>query len=186
MTQLYDAAKRVLTRYYAVESDDDPGYHERVDAAIDGLGVLDALVKEFDSGGLENYFRDQEDKRLGRWRWPENPDYYVKSMSLDRVAVVYDHSEGLAYGQFNRVNVVNPFRITTDPMANAARAYFDAHPEPKPWHDAKPGEVWVLTVAEIGESAYVSGDFAFRAADHAIDMTSDRIIAGRCISREGN
>jgi hypothetical protein len=32
-----------------------------------------------------------------------------------------------------------------DGRFHAARAYFAAHPQPKPWHAAKPGEVWELT-----------------------------------------
>jgi hypothetical protein len=36
----------------------------------------------------------------------------------------------------------------TNPHWHAARAYFDAHPEPKPWHHAKPGDVWIITFTD--------------------------------------
>lgn len=33
-----------------------------------------------------------------------------------------------------------------DDHAKAARAYFDARPEPKPWHDASLGDVWEFQI----------------------------------------
>lgn len=92
---------------------------------------------------LREFFQAEADERLGRWRWPEDHDYVVyldngdalvvneadPRRSPDRVARRYleDPLGSLGWGEF------------------AARAYFDAHPEPKPWHAALPGEVWVVT-----------------------------------------
>lgn len=31
-------------------------------------------------------------------------------------------------------------------QAQALREFFEAHPEPKPWRDAKDGEIWALSI----------------------------------------
>jgi len=44
-SERYEKARAILARYDAIDSDDDPGYHDRVDAAIDGLGALRAFIE---------------------------------------------------------------------------------------------------------------------------------------------
>ena len=94
-----------------------------------------------DADALREFFQQERDLELGRWRWPENPDYVVYPTNVsDRVRVMREtgcgdlewvsRGDGLSYE-----------------FCHAARAYFAAHPEPKPeWHDAKPGEVWVANI----------------------------------------
>lgn len=98
---------------------------------------------------LREFFQHERDKELGRWRWPENPDYVVyKAPAGERVpdarhVTVSNESNGEAAWLFE---VGSGGVSGGDSWArDAARAYFAAHPEPKPWHDAKPGEVWVVT-----------------------------------------
>lgn len=98
---------------------------------------------------LREFFRAEEDERLGRWRWPENPDYVVYPQGLDhdgfRYAMAVYEPTGNA-GKWQEGQSVSP--PMTDPQhlgIYAVAAYFDAHPEPKPaWHDAKSGEVWAI------------------------------------------
>ena len=107
--------------------------------------IMDAVTK-YGAGpvvaALREFFQKERDDELGRWRWPENPDIYVRPLNDAVVGVVKDDRDGLAYTQVGR----NDDRSHLDPMIRAARAYFDAYLEPKPWHDAKPGEVWLVTV----------------------------------------
>lgn len=100
---------------------------------------------------LREFFRAEEDDRLGRWRWPENPDYVVYERDgggyigteirvvceLDggKVDISRDHVDRLRDAWDEQVS---------NPHWHAARAYFDAHPEPKPWHAAECGESWYL------------------------------------------
>jgi len=110
---------------------------------------------------LREFFQKERDDELGRWRWPENPDYvvYIAPECADydvRItcetsgdSMVYTRSED--YGQ----NRDHPWESL---WARAARAYFDAHPEPKPWHDAEVGEVWLLTVDGDEMPAVVCAD----------------------------
>ncbi|MEW1705984.1 hypothetical protein AB0230_01975 [Microbacterium sp. NPDC089190] len=91
-----------------------------------------------DIDALREFFQAENDARLGRWRWPENPGYVVYPR-LNHVAVVHEESGNALQATRDQADI-------NTGLCRAARAYFDAHPEPKPWHDAKPGEVWELTV----------------------------------------
>lgn len=113
---------------------------------------------------LREYFIAKEDERRGRWRWPENPDYVVYPQpdeAFERMfgpgldLVILRESDGMTKGYVRTEDQGGP------PMAHrvdhmlAARAYFDAHPEPKPWHEAKSGEVWLLKARDAEEIWYV-------------------------------
>lgn len=152
-----------------------------------------------DIDALREFFRAEEDERLGRWRWPEDPDYVVYPKPDDAFArmfgpdldlVILRESDGMTESYVRSVDQGG------EPMAHrvghilAARAYFDAHPEPKPaWHDAQPGEVWALKIAgseEIAMRAVDAGHTRFWPIDGPEDaMTygarSHAITAGRRI-----
>lgn len=156
----------------------------------------------YDSGqiqALREFFQHERDEELGRWRWPENPDYVVYP------DLTHDHEvafgDGLTYTVLRESDGVmkgyaraeddhrgSVHRPHDNPFALAARAYFAAHPEPKPWHDAQPGEVWVLTTENVGD------EIAARVADlnemivfeyikglTRIAVTDTRIVTGRRI-----
>lgn len=105
---------------------------------------------------LREFFLHERDDELGRWRWPENSDYvvYIAPECADydvRItcetsgdSMVYTRSEDDGH------NRDHPWESL---WARAARAYFDAHPEPKPWHNAQYGEVWELDT--VGTSSWV-------------------------------
>jgi len=118
-----------------------------------GLGVPGAehvrlyedifTAREVDA--LREFFQHERDEQLGRWRWPERPDYVVTPFDgdPDHVLVVQE-SAGVAC-EFVRASAYGPSMSGYHSrLAPAARAYFDAHPVRKPWHDAEPGEVWAL------------------------------------------
>lgn len=100
---------------------------------------LDGHVSEFVEN-LRRFFLHERDQELGRWRWHEHPDYVIYetedawslTKALRRLVNERDGSSSL----HRRGDVELPAPVA---------AYFEAHPEPKPWHDAKPGEVWELT-----------------------------------------
>jgi hypothetical protein len=98
---------------------------------------------------LREFFRAEEDERLGRWRWPENPDY-----------VVYPESDGLhavlreSAGETTHRNGL----AVHDMEGQAARDYVTAHPDPKPaWHTTRDGDIWMLERTDRpGERAYLA------------------------------
>jgi hypothetical protein len=89
---------------------------------------------------LREFFRAEEDERLGRWRWPKNAGYIVyPDARYPHLVSVIDESTGL-----REVRSKSKAGHKRDNFERAAAAYFDAHPEPKPkpWADAEYGDVW--------------------------------------------
>lgn len=145
-----------------------------------GEGEIDAL---------REYFQAEEDKRLGRWRWPENPDYVVYLVGEELVDVLREgtvseitRGPGREQG-ISRQKAVEWDRDYSQNFYGAARAYFDAHPEPKPWHDAKPGEVWLITTRNVSDerAVQVHGDQFHYNDGVEFPLTYDAIESGRRI-----
>ena len=106
---------------------------------------LDSGVSEW-TDALREFFQHERDKELGRWRWPEDPDFVVYPIGENQqVRVVNERT-----GYFNTTPRPRGFAKPVEEMSTqwriAARAYFSAHPEPKPWHYAREGEAWAITV----------------------------------------
>jgi len=128
----------------------------------------------------------ERDAALGRWRSVERPDWVVYPGKPDeslpvgyQECVVVDERDGnrLVYGTL----------ITSwysGEGKEVAREFFAAHPvpEPKPWLDAQPGEVWVLTVNGDDSRIVTLIGFEFRDfhGDYIL-LRSDSITAGRRI-----
>lgn len=116
------------------------------------------------------FYRALEDERLGRWRPYGRKDVWVipSSEDADRVLVFseklcawHSHSRGSVFGWGSKL----------------ALEYFAAHPEPKPWYDAEPGEIWVLTyggqpTAHVFSDRWAGAGFVF-ISDRAIVQPDD-------------
>ena len=115
-------------------------------------GMMSTPIYPDEMQALHEFFQAESDKRAGRWRWAERPDYVVYDTG-DRIEVVV-LDESIGYME-------NVWRGKERPgiyIHDAARAYFEAHPEPKPWHDAKPGEVWSIIGPNLGREAPTTAD----------------------------
>lgn len=154
---------------------------------VSGAGNAEVWLEPWAASSLREYFRAEEDERLGRWRWPENPDCVVypraeRGSGGRRRVVAINEVSGFHYG-------VCVEGYTDEP---AAVAYFAAHPEPKPWHDAKPWEAWVLTVDGNEWAATLDEDREFRDRAETrgtfwMHITDKRITAAtRIYPREEN
>lgn len=86
---------------------------------------------------LREFFQHERDQELGRWRWPEYPEYVVYPSAFDENEVVVLSEEGAATEHVWR-GQERPGSYLHD----AARAYFAAHPEPKPL-PSEPHTAWV-------------------------------------------
>ncbi|GAA5198726.1 hypothetical protein [Microbacterium jejuense] len=124
--------------------------------AVDGESESTSYLGFAEFLAFREYFRAEEDERLGRWRWPENPDYVVYPSALykhpadsDEVNVV-----NTSNGASHRVKRADSPRLFGY-FSEAGSAYFDARPEPKPWATAEPGEIWDLTVDGV-ENRYAA------------------------------
>jgi hypothetical protein len=138
----------------------------------------------------EEYFQAKRDAKLGRWRWPLNPDWVAVEGDLTfegrTVVVVNERTLDRFWGN-ERVRACAP---DADAAHQAARAYFDAHPAPKPWHDAAEGEFWAVVHSDdfdvcrvvkgrfegamVGRSTQVSMPVTHHSIRHA-----ERISLGR-------
>lgn len=133
---------------------------------VDGAGFFEYIDRRA-VDALSEFFRAERDEELGRWRWPENPGYVVYPVGSGTVVTVTKESNGNS-GQFTR-ELLSGFGESLNTLdagySRAGRAYFDAHPERKPWEDAKPGEVWAITMDD--------------GVEHDVFIHEDRVIGGR-------
>lgn len=155
------------------------GVHVAVQAYVTDKGpavwVGGHRLSPLDASALREFFRAEEDESLGRWRDPERDSFVVYPQGSAGIVVLCE-TTGISR-MFADRDDVDGFRSSY--LSPSAYAYFDAHPEPKPWGTPEAGEVWVLDVDHIGQNAYVAGDFSFLHADHSIPIVDPRITAGR-------
>lgn len=166
------------------------------------LSVAGDYLYESDSPyltAIREFFQHKRDEELGRWRWPENPEYVVypdrgQDFRTQPAVIVVQEPTGLnLYAAPDREDGLDGLTYEVagsavahcDLMLDAARAYFAAHPEPKPWHDAKPGEVWVLTLRgeEYGAVREFGNDFKL-SNGNLLWLKHEGITAGRRIYPE--
>lgn len=119
---------------------------------VDGGAIhRDAVmtVKGEFKDALRDFFQYERDQELGRWR--HNPYlviYQAENHQPDnraRAVHVLDERTGRLH---MRHEGQAAWRETDHELTSAATAYFAAHPAPRPWHDAKPGEVWAITMGD--------------------------------------
>ena len=147
-------------------------------AGEDPAGVVEA-------DALREFFRAEHDEELGRWRYPKDPQFVVypgfSPGENSRVARVVHEHVGTSTLVYEKPGIGR----TSHP---AATAYFEAHPERKPWHDAKPGEVWVIdqvnTVTTAARAGLVNERMKFEPVDNItrhIDVDDPSILDARRI-----
>lgn len=90
---------------------------------------------------LREFFQHERDEELGRWRWPKDTRYVVYEIDSDQLRVLYEPSGVSVVVRLSNLSDAAPGKN----FVGAANAYRAAHQPPKPWHDAKPGEVWAVT-----------------------------------------
>lgn len=116
-------------------------------------------LRDSTAQALRKFFQAEDDERLGRWRWPEKPDYVVYLVGDDVVDVLRETSVSESTRGPGRAESITRAEATawdrpySQNFYQAACAYFDAHPEPKPWHDVTPGEVWDVDLPSGGMRA---------------------------------
>lgn len=142
--------------------DSNPGSYTEATASAEGIRAL------------REFFQHERDEKLGRWRWPENPDYVVKEAMGN--AFIYNEKSGVL-SRWSRFDVESG---RDGYGMYAARAYFAAHPESKPWHDAKPGEVWVVKTKYNDQErpVFVNSDGDFENAEEHFYSRHPNITAG--------
>jgi hypothetical protein len=115
---------------------------------------------------LREFFQHERDIELGRWRSKERPTY-VAYRTENGVTVVDEFDGDAAW--------VSHEGTGQSLFDEVAREFFAAHPEPKPWESAKPGEVWWLRVEGTDrEYATIMGRAKFpHPVDHLYFMPTN-------------
>lgn len=119
--------------------------NSRIDIKCTGSSGEQHFLSVKETQAAREFFQHERDEELGRWRWPENPDYVVYP--------VIQSAHEMAFGQNLSVMVFHePTGVLkgycreedqggdlTREYPGAARAYFKAHPERKarPWSEAR-------------------------------------------------
>lgn len=138
---------------------------------------------------LREFFQHERDEALGRWRFPANPDYVVYPPDADdeeqAIRILFEPGGGSSdmYTREWLASVVDP---DTWAPAACAKAYFQAHPERKPWEDAKPGELWIITLDDnergVSVETFDAGENVFQVPDaESVSLSNPRITGGRKI-----
>lgn len=145
-------------------------------------GIIQIITHSQVWEALREFFQHERDEELGRWRWPENPDYVVYPTTTRSLRVVRENGNGEAWW-------VDRGDDRAHEHCHAARAYFEAHPERKPWEDANPGEVWEIEYANGSkEAALVTTENRFRLSN-GVEVDGKfvaRAISARRIYPEGD
>jgi len=147
------------------------GYVNQGEQGVNRLYGCDFLNVD-DLKALEEYLTAKRDEELGRTRLPSHPGYVIYPARnpippLGRGVQVLDEVKGVFVDCYEKKR---ENALDKNPGARAAAlAYFQAYPAPKPWHDAKPGEVWRITSEFTGTPrlAIVHGEhFWFVGGSH--------------------
>lgn len=116
-----------------------------------------------ETDALREFFQAERDEELGRWRYPENPDYVVYPAADDADLITVMRESVARIRKMRREG----FGLTdyAEQFVACAEAYFEAHPERKPWEDAKEGDVWLLTINGEEEALLFRHDRTFISRD---------------------
>lgn len=150
----------------------EQGLHMDNVGRIYGLPTGD-FVYERDIAALRGFFLQERDEQLGRWRWPENPDYVVYPDGTSRRVVKESNGTNMSVSLFDRERM----ETYLDSYVGAALAYDAAHPEPKPWEvDPKFGDAWAFKSADSDREllavwrATNGGELRWAATDGLVNL----------------
>jgi len=134
------------------------------------------LASRDDLDGLRAWFQEERDEELGWWR--ASPEFVVKPRAGDNV--IGSRSVNVLNERLGITKPVWEVEESRSEYGIAARAFFDAHPEPKPWQDAQPGGVWLITVEgkpPVPMIATTYGTFTAQLGEYSVN--DELITAGR-------
>lgn len=98
-----------------------------------------------DAQALREFFQHERDEALGRWRDPDNPRltvYPTEGHETDEITIL-DEVDAETY----TITRAQAERSQGGWWHDTAKAYFEAHPERKPWHAPDAGDHWALHIA---------------------------------------
>lgn len=100
------------------------------------------------------------DEHLGRWRWPEHPQFTV----VEKREILWVTNEESVTVRSVPKNVAPQNERFGPTSHQAAYAFLEAHGSTPEWHRARAGEIWAIRTDK--ECRYFN---AYFAVDHGID-----------------
>lgn len=122
-----------------------------------------------DAQALREFFQHERDEERGLWRSPTDPSW----TTVRRNTTIYFQNEDHERNFWFIVGNDATLKPWSGDLQAVAREYLEAHPERKPWHSAKPGEIWVLTIDDSEQvvSAVQQYEKDFNPISHPIYAT---------------
>ena len=103
------------------------------------------------------FYRHLRDQEFGVWRNLERP-HHVGYPTSPHTVFILDEATGRG-AEYSKASVAVSSNSYGDRLKReSARAYFAAHPEPKPWHTPDHLEIWALKIEGCLREAYVYRD----------------------------
>lgn len=131
-----------------------------------------------ETDALREFFQHEADEKAGIWRSKIDPTWTAKVVDD---YVHFHHEDYKLFFDLFSDKIDDPERLSwlAADLQKIAREYIEAHPEPKPWMDAKDGEAWVLTSNGEEVAVVVRGDVF--VGQYSRTLSSSSITAGRRI-----
>ncbi len=119
-------------------------------------GTAPIFLSEEEMDELRAHLQAERDEQLGRWRDPDNPNIVVYPRPDDddedgRCVSLVNESSGEYWLSWERIAIY-------DSSARYFAAHADVEPR-KPWHDAKPGEYWLVTLEGADPAPTTVGNY---------------------------
>lgn len=125
------------------------------------IGYDSSTINELRVAALEEYFIAKRDKEFGHWRYNE---IYV-AFEVHSVQPYMQNKRRTIHvlnqrtGKYHERHEGSDAWHTSDEEVDlVAREWFAAHPAPKPWLDAKPGEWWTIETPHYNGPTIVKGE----------------------------
>lgn len=136
----------------------------------------------------KEFYQHLRDKELGRWRSKIDSNWTAVLDDSDGM-IIFRHDGGVKMF-FVPSGTLNCDRWS-ESLKEIANEYIQNHSPKKPWHAAKPGEVWVLTIDGIehpwGVDSIIPERFVYAGGDSAdIPFDYPDITDGHRIWPEGS
>lgn len=121
----------------------------------------------------KEFYQHLRDKELGRWRDLEAPNFVVYESVHDTSNWVRVVDENTGHAALHCRN-----KMGSHEYGDTAARYFEAHPEPKPWHSATEGDLWEVKYPWFTVIAMVSDKAEFVFTDKSSNPITDENIIG--------